>query len=257
MKNTKYLFIVIALLLSTLPLKAQNIFLANEYLEYEVSFIGIKLGSIIVETIGSETVDGKLTYNAKCKMDSYSGIPFVDLHAIYSSWMDKSIAFSHKFVGNVKWSEGWDHNKIFFDYEKKKITNKHWLNDSMITNDSFDNEKKMNDGCSLFFFARQYANLKKTVHVPTFIDGVFSTKINFLGKGDPVKIDAINYSVKTLYLDGKTNWQGVYGLTGSFEGWFTDDEARIPIKAYMNVYVGKVLIELKKYKREGWKPPKA
>jgi len=92
---------------------------------------------------------------------------------------------------------------------------------------------------------------------PYFIDGIFNTKINFLGKGDPIKIDAIGYPVKTLYLDGKLEGKGIYGLSGAFEGWFTDDEARIPVKAYMNVYVGKVLVELVKYKREGWKPPKS
>lgn len=239
------------------PLSSQTIFAPNEYLEYEVSFLGIKLGSIVIETIGTETDNGTLLYNAKCKMDSYRGIPFVDLHATYTSWMDKSLAYSHKFVGNVKWPEGWDYNKILFDYDNKKITNKHWLKDSLITNDSFDNDKKMNDGCSLFFFARQFANLKKTVIVPTFIDGIYSTKINFLGKVESCSIDAINYPVSTLYFDGKTNWKGVYGLNGSFEGWFSNDGARIPIKAYMNVYVGKVLIELKKWKREGWKPPKS
>ena len=238
-------------------LNSQTIFVPDEYLEYEVSFIGIKLGTIKINTIGIDTISGVPCYYAKNVMKSYSGIPFVDLHAIYSSWFDQSCAFSNQFVGNVKWDEGWDYNKITFDYEKKKITNRHWLNDSMITNDVFDLDKKINDGCSLFFFARQYSNLKKTIWVPTFIDGIFSTKINFHGKGESVKIDAIDYPVKTLYLDGKTDWKGIYGTTGSFEGWFTDDEARIPLKAYMNVYVGKVLIELKKWERKGWTPPRA
>jgi len=45
-------------------------------------------------------------------------------------------------------------------------------------------------------------------------------------------------------------------LSGKFEGWFSDDNAHIPIKALMNVYVGKILIELKSWKRTGWIPPK-
>ncbi|OGU58893.1 MAG: hypothetical protein A2X64_01960 [Ignavibacteria bacterium GWF2_33_9] len=253
-----FTLIIILLISNFIILNAQTIFTPNEYLEYEVSFIGIKLGKITVTSIGTDTISsGKVCFNAKAKMDSYNGIPFLDLHAVYNSWMDRSIAFSHFFIGKVKWDEGWDYNKITFDYEKKKITNRHWLNDSMITNDVFDLTKKINDGCSLFFFARQYANMKKTVLVPTFIDGIFNTKINFRGKGEPIKIDAINYPAKTLYLDGTTDWKGIYGLTGSFEGWFTDDEARIPLKAYMNVYVGKVLIELTKWERKGWTPPKA
>jgi len=48
---------------------------------------------------------------------------------------------------------------------------------------------------------------------------------------------------------------GNYGLSGKFEGWFSDDDAHIPIKAKMNVYVGSVVIELVKWKRGSWNPP--
>lgn len=236
---------------------AQEVWSPGEVLEYDVSFLGIKLGTIKIETIKEDEFNGKQVYTAKSTMQSNPGIPFVSLFAIFNSWMDKSLGFSHQFIGNTKTSDGWQYNKIDFDYEKKKITNRHWLNDSLITNDVFDVTSKINDGCSLFFFARKYSDLKKTVKVPTFIDGKFITTINFHGKREAIKIDAISYPVQTIYLDGKADWQGVYGLSGRFEGWFSDDDARIPIKAFMNVYVGKVLIELKKWKRDGWKPPKS
>lgn len=259
MKKTLILLSFIILSITSLVSQdnSKTVFVPNEYCEYEVSFLGIKLGVIKVETLKEEQYNGKAVYRAKVSMDTYSGIPFVDLHSVFNSWMDPSLAYSYQFVANNKVSEGWDYNKILFDYANKKIINKHWLNDSLITNDVIPFEKKINDGCSLYFFARQYTNLKKTVYVPTFIDGIFYTKLNFLGKVEPIKIDAVSYPIRTIYFDGKANWQGVYGLSGKFEGWFSDDEARIPIKALMNVYVGKIKIELIKYKREGWKPPKA
>ncbi len=69
-------------------------------------------------------------------------------------------------------------------------------------------------------------------------------------------IDAVNYPVKTVYFNGKAEWNGLYGLNGKFEGWFSDDDACVPIKAKMNVYVGNVNIELKSWKRKNWTPPK-
>lgn len=257
MKKTLLIVLAFIFLLNPLVNYAQAVWSPGEVLEYDVSFLGIKLGTIKIETIKEEDLNGKQVYTAKSTMQSNPGIPFVSLYAIFNSWMDKSLGFSHQFVGNTKTSDGWQYNKIDFDYEKKKITNRHWLNDSLITNDVFDATSKINDGCSLFFFARKYSDVKKTVKVPTFIDGKFITTINFHGKREAIKIDAISYPVQTIYLDGKADWQGVYGLSGRFEGWFSDDDARIPIKAFMNVYVGKVLIELKKWKREGWKPPKS
>ena len=56
---------------------------------------------------------------------------------------------------------------------------------------------------------------------------------------------------------GQARWTGLYGLSGNFEGWFSNDEARVPIKAKMSVYIGSVVIELKSWKRPDWKPPKS
>lgn len=257
MKKIIFAFILLVIIFNLNSAFAQNVWSTGEVLEYEVSFLGIKLGTIKIESLKEDILNAKPVYLAKATMQSNPGIPFVSLYAVFNSWMDRSLGFSHQFIGNTKTSDGWDYNKIDFDYENKKITNRHWLNDSLIINDVFDITGKINDGCSLFFFARKFTDIKKTVKVPTFIDGKFITTINFIGRREPVKIDAIPYQVQTIYFDGKADWQGVYGLSGRFEGWFSDDDARVPIKAYMNVYVGKVLIELIKWKREGWKPPKA
>jgi hypothetical protein len=67
----------------------------------------------------------------------------------------------------------------------------------------------------------------------------------------------VNYPIMTTHFDGTANWTGVYGLTGSFEGWFSDDAARVPIKAKMKVYIGSVTLELQSWKRGNWQPPKA
>jgi hypothetical protein len=46
-------------------------------------------------------------------------------------------------------------------------------------------------------------------------------------------------------------------LTGDFEGWFSNDEARVPILAKMKVILGSITIELMRWKRAGWTPPRA
>ena len=84
-----------------------------------------------------------------------------------------------------------------------------------------------------------------------------SKAINFDGKQEIVEIDAVKYPVRTKYLNGSADWTGAYGLSGKFEGWFSDDDAKIPIRAKMKVYVGSVNIELVSWKRTNWTPPKA
>jgi len=249
-------FLICFLSAPALPLNAQVISPGEELL-YEVSFLGIKLGSIKITTEPNELLNQKVVNKAKAIMDSYSGIPFVDLHVIYQSWMDPSLSFSHQFIGNTKEKEYWLYDKLDFDYDSKNIHIEKWkLKDKYYSNDIPTN-KKISDGLSLFFVARQHLRSNKTLKIPTFIDkAVVSTTINFTGRKENVDIKAVNYPVKTIYFFGLTDWTGIYGLTGRFEGWFTDDAASVPIKANMKVYVGSVRIELISWKRASWTPPK-
>ena len=232
----------------------------GEELEYEVSFFGVKLGKIKVVTEANSAANGKNNYRAKVYMDSYSGIPFVDLHAIFDSWIDPSISYSNKFESTIKLDKDrWQFQKMTFNYDKNEIINEKWVNKVRYETIKVNTEgKKMCDGGGLFFFARQFTDLKKSVKVPTIIDrDINYTYINFHGKRETIKTDYMPYPVRTIYFDGKLDWKGVYGLSGKFEGWFSDDEARIPIKAQMNVYVGSVQINLIKWRRANWAPPKA
>lgn len=232
---------------------------AGEELEYEVSFYNIKLGKIRIVTEQSEDFRGKKVFRAKAYMDSYDGIPFVDLHTIYSSWIDPTVSFSHFFEGNLKMdATKWAFQRINFDYANEQIINEKWEDKVQIEKKVSKNTQKINDGCSLFFLARQHMYMNKSVKIPTLIDTkIGTTYLNFHGKKESISIPAIKYPVRTVFLDGKADWEGIYGLSGKFEGWFSDDDARIPIKAKMNVYVGNVEIELIKWKREGWTPPQA
>lgn len=238
--------------------QTQTIMKQGEDLEYEVSFYNIKLGKIRVVTEESVDYKGIKVFKTKSYMESYPGIPFVDLQTIYTSWIDPTVSFSHLFEGNLKMEEGkWAFQRIEFDYANNQIINTKWEDKVQIDKSNTKNTQKVNDGGSLLFLARQYTNMKRTVKIPTLIDTkIGTTHINFHGKRENISIPAIKYPVKSIFIDGKAEWEGIYGLSGKFEGWFSDDDARVPIKAKMNVYVGSVVIELIKWKREGWTPPK-
>lgn len=238
--------------------QAQSVFLAGEEIEYEVSFLGIKLGSIKIITEGAQKLNGKDIYKAKAFIKSYEGIPFVGLQTTYESWIDKSLSYSHKFIGNSKFlSDAWTYQELIFDYDNNKIRDSKWENKQPMGVLEFATKKKWNDGLSLFFLARQFTDSKKNIRIPTYMgDDTAHTSINFSGKREAIEIDAVKYPIRTILFNGQANWEGVYGLSGKFEGWFSDDEARVPIKAKMKVLVGNVNIELVRWKRNGWTPPK-
>jgi len=240
-------------------LSAQGVFLAGEELEYSVSFLGIKLGTIKMVTEGNQTINGTAVVKAKAHIDSHPNIPFVSLHAVFESWMATGGTHSFQFIANTQDGENsWMYDKYTFDYMGKMVKTEKYLDKQLQEKKTFNTAKKWNDGCSLFFTARHLLKSGKTLRIPTIIkeDTVYTTIAYKDAKSELVEIDAVDYEIKTIHFQGDANWTGVYGITGKFDGWFSDDEARVPIRAKMKLYVGNADIELVRWKRSGWTPPK-
>ena len=172
---------------------------------------------------------------------------------------DWIIVYSEKFNSKVKQSENsWKYEYYNVENNKKQVTYEQYLDKDLQvkTEHKFDN--RVLDGLALFFFARQFTDIKRTVKVPTLMNNSISnTNLNFHGKKESAKINAVDYPIRCLYFDGRADWEGIYGLKGYFQGWFSDDDARVPIRALMNVYVGNIDIQLVKWKRGDWQPPRA
>ena len=83
-----------------------------------------------------------------------------------------------------------------------------------------------------------------------------SLKYSFDQNRDVVSTGLVDYDMAGIRIAGVADFVGVVGLTGEFEGWFSDDDARVPLKARFNIIIGSVTLELKSYIRPGWVPPK-
>jgi len=229
----------------------------GEELTYVVSYSFIKLGEIKLIVKDKKEVKGKIYYNTVAYINSYSGIPFVSLHQIYESRINQNYT-SDFFRGIVKHDEYSTFTDYSFDYKNSKIRiKKGKVNPYQLWTDSAAGlNNQIQDGLSIFYFARMNLGTKKSVNVPCFVNDKYEiTKINFYTDIKNAEIDAVDYDVSCLRLDGKMDFISIYGLTGYFEGWFSNDEASIPIIAKMNVFLGNIKLELKHWKREGWNPP--
>ena len=95
-----------------------------------------------------------------------------------------------------------------------------------------------------------------SVNVPCIVnEEKVKTRINFYNETESISIDAVDYDIACTRLDGEMDFISIFGLTGYFEGWFTNDEAKIPVVANMKVILGNVRLELISWKRNGWQPP--
>ncbi|HMN47706.1 MAG TPA: DUF3108 domain-containing protein [Ignavibacteriaceae bacterium] len=229
----------------------------GEDITYVVKYLMFEIGEVRLKVTKQEVSGTDTIYTAVAYIDSYSGIPFVDLHQIYETKFDTK-QISHFFKGTILSSDT-TFTKYDFNRQTKKIhilkgrerTHTIWT-DTLVNYDH-----NYQDGLSLFYFARMRTGQKKTVQVPCFINEKYEkTYINFYNEVEDKDIDAVDYDISCVRLDGETEFRGIFGLTGYFEGWFSNDNQAVPIVAKMQVIIGSITLELKEWKKKGWMPPK-
>ena len=234
-----------------------RVMVEGEELVYNVRYSFFDLGQIRIKTAGKTRHATFEAFDSRALIDSYKGVPFVDLHAVFESVIDTAV-FSRHFTGKVKEDSKWDFARYTFEYDRKRILMEMGHRDTVVSKrETLAVDRPHHDGLSLFFFARDQLYSGKKLNVPAIItEKKVSAYIDFSKERTEVEIDAVDYPVDVIKFEGNAEFVGIFGLTGDFTGWFSNDETRIPIMAKMKVIIGSVTIELMQWKRPGWVPPR-
>jgi hypothetical protein len=239
--------------------ETDSLFQVGEELVYNVSYSHIDIGQVRIKLTEKKAVNGRTGYVAMAYIDSYKGLPFVDVHAIYEDAFDESV-YSTWFRSRLKEDQRWRSYVYLPDYPGKimRIEEGIWGIPTIEKRDSVRIDTLTQDGLSLFFLARALLTSGKQVSIPVVVNQKKGdTQIDFRVERTEEEIDAIDYPVDVLHFSGEAGFVGILGLTGGFEGWFSNDGARVPILAKMKVILGSVRIELMSWTRPGWTPPRA
>ena len=251
----------------TLPLPATNVlaFSSNdvilqvgEELTYNVSYAHVDVGQVRLKIVEKVNHGGRMCYYAKAYIDSYKGVPFVDIHTLYESDIDTAM-YSLRFHSKERNNSTSPEIVYEFDYPGHEVTITHETlgKQSARKRDTLRLHTFAQDGLSLFYFARTKLLSNLTMTVPTIVsEKEGNTIMKFRDERSGEKIDAVEYPVDVIHFEGNAGFVGIVGLSGDFEGWFSNDAARVPILAKMKVLIGDIRIELMKWKRTGWAPPR-
>jgi hypothetical protein len=79
-----------------------NIIQVGEELEYEVSFLNIKLGEIKISTLSDTTINNDRFHQTKISINSNPNIPFYSLRAIFSNIMLPTLDRGYFFESRYK-----------------------------------------------------------------------------------------------------------------------------------------------------------
>lgn len=230
----------------------------GEELVYNVRYGFINLGQVKIKTTGKTRTAGSPAFSTIAYIDSYKGVPFVDLHAVYESLIDSAV-FSRHFRGKTKENDNWNFAQYQFDYDRQRVIMEVGPQEGTVARrETVTVHGPAHDGLSLFFCARDRLYAGRTVTIPAVVaEKSANVNINFFRERSSVEIDAVDYNIDVVSFEGNADFVGIFGLTGDFEGWFSNDEARIPILAKMKVIIGSVTVELMRWNRPGWSPPRS
>lgn len=231
----------------------------GEELIYDVSYGFIKIGEIKLVVLSEFEKNGILLYKTKAFINSNEALPFVNVHYVFYSEIDPE-GYAHYFSGtDTKNPKKHHYQDYAFNYTDKNIIiekGNRTKNHAYFKAKDYTNVKQQ-DGLSLFYYSRINLFSKKNINLPTYInEKKGSVFINFVGKQKSIELKAISSPVDAVELNGSINIKGIFGLSGPFVGWFSNDSFGIPLKAKLEVIIGSVNVELKSWKRIDWSPPK-
>ncbi|MEE9289064.1 MAG: DUF3108 domain-containing protein [Bacteroidota bacterium] len=236
-----------------------GVFSVGEELIYNVRYLFFTIGEIRVRVTGRLEEDGRKRYKTVAYIDSSPGLPFVDLHRVFESVVSQGF-YSQGFLGRGKTRDGWSYVEYEFDDSARTvIIQKGELPSNRVTHLDTVHLKRYpyQDGFSLFYYARSGVGSGIRETIPTLIDkDTVNTSFHFHSVRSKIEIGAVEYPIDAVQVRGTAEFVGVYGMTGEFRGWFTNDEARVPVLAFIKVILGNVKIELKEWTRAGWSPPR-
>jgi len=229
----------------------------GEELVYEVSWTVFKLGTIHLRS--------STDLSAEAHIDSYEDLPFVDLHSIHTTRMDPEFYSRASTAFELK-ENGWWGMEYTYDLPNKRLL----VAETMQASPDSAPRSRMPpdtialadtnfvDGLAIAYFPRRFVRTGEDVSVPTVLYGKLGiTAFRFPPEPTAISIDAVEEPVRVREVEGSTSVVGIFGMTGSFTGWFSDDVAGVPIKGTLKVLLGTVDIELVSWKRSGWSPPLA
>ncbi|HUI29579.1 MAG TPA: DUF3108 domain-containing protein [Candidatus Acidoferrales bacterium] len=234
----------------------------KEELTYEASYLLFKIGAVRFQVLSKTTYDSIPAYRLRAYIDSYSGIPFVDLHAVYETYADARTLMCLSTSNSQKEHGGWVYTRYDFNYERKNVNWEQFKDGKMVSTIDFPIDHPYTDGVSFFYYLRtaceNAGNNKTSFSIPIVVDTTRSSvDLTINEEREPCEVTAFDFPVDSYRMSGHINFTGFYGVTGDFVGWMSSDSAELPLKGDVKVVLGSVVVKLKDIKRDNWIPTKS
>jgi len=234
----------------------------REELTYEASYLFFKIGAVRFQVLSKTVYDSIPAYRLRAYIDSYSGIPFVDLHAVYETYADARTFMCLFASSSQKQGDSWVYADYHFDFNKKLVKWEQSKDGKIIDTVTYPVDHPYTDGVSFFYYLREYCrdagNKETSFSIPIVVDTIRSSvDLTINEEREECEVTAFDFPVDSYRMSGHINFKGFFGVTGDFTGWMISDSSEIPLKGDVKVILGSVVVKLKDVKRDNWMPQRS
>ena len=229
-------------------LNTQKIWNARETFEYDVRYGFFDLGKITLYFKKDTVYKGQTYRLAHVVARSNPGLPFVgNKEDHFTSIIARNDTMLYD---TYYWKDDIDEHVMrkdvyILNYQEGKV----YTFKKGVAKDTLSLSKPSMCGIAYFFFTRIYAGTGTTETVPVYINQKKSS-ITLVSstKTDKISNDAFpGGKVNTFISTGEAHFDGPFGFKGNYKAWYSTGSMRIPVQAYVRVWLGNVKIRLIKY----------
>ncbi len=221
----------------------------NEYLEYHAFWGFINLGSIKIWT---ET-DGEYV-KSRFQLDSNPWLFFISVHWGFESEFKIDSLLDARFL-IYETKKGRKVVTIFERIGDKIVATQKDLETGEVIEVVEKETRSFYNGITAFYLTRKLSGTNQKLTLPILIQlDVKDVEVNFHDENSNLKF--LGSLIRTKKISGFIPFvaEDIAGVTGDFVAYYSDDSARIPIRAYFKTSVGSVKVELVKWLRNNWHP---
>ncbi len=242
--------------------EADSVMQVDEDMTFEASYLFFKVGSVRFLVVGKTMYDSLPAYHLRAYIDSYSGMPFVNFHAVYDTYAD---ARNLRCIFNSKSQKdggSWVYTTTSCDIDRKNVEWEQSKDGKLLKRIDMPCNTSYTNGVSFIYYLREACwnsgGRQSSLEIPIIDDTVRSeVGLTINEKEEPCDVAAFDFPLNSQRLSGRIDFVGTFGVTGDFVGWMAADSSCLPLRAKVKVILGSVVVQLKEIKRDNWIPPKS
>jgi tetratricopeptide (TPR) repeat protein len=213
----------------------------NEYLKYDVSY-AINVGSLTIDAAGEKNnYDGREVLKVDYRLKSTTFL--ITLDAYFEAYLNTENLNTEISYFSQDLGEKINEKKVYIFDRKARLFRCRTVRAGGKL-EYIERELPVNtqDGTALLYYTRGLVASKINEQVTTIIDEKFK-RTDILNSKQLEEEEVFNKNNTFHYINAKAHYQGIAGMTGAAEGYFSKHDF-VPVLGKMKIIVGKVRVEL-------------